>query len=218
MEENKNNEVYVRDGYIEIALTGKNGEGKFALVDSEEYLKKKLHEYRWTATKYDYVHGYNKETQGYVTLHRLIMGLEKGNPLWVDHIYHNPLDNRKSKLRVVTPHQNTYNRRKNSTQKYKGVSLKCGKYRAQTRVNKKKEHFGQWETEELAAYAYNCIAKKIFGEYAYLNDVDDLLTDEEKETISHYVDVKYARLTGTDKVILGDNTKFTNKKNIEKSK
>ncbi len=40
MEENKNNEVYVRDGYIEIALTGKNGEGKFALVDSEEYLRK----------------------------------------------------------------------------------------------------------------------------------------------------------------------------------
>jgi hypothetical protein len=43
-------------------------------------------------------------------LHRLILGLEPGNPLVCDHINRNKLDNRRANLRVVTQKENCANR------------------------------------------------------------------------------------------------------------
>lgn len=42
-----------------------------------------------------------------IYLHRLIMGLHHGDPLVVDHLNNNPLDNRRENLEVVTKQENT---------------------------------------------------------------------------------------------------------------
>ena len=44
-----------------------------------------------------------------IRLHRLILGLEEGDKIWVDHRNRNGLDNRRENLRLVTPSQNAQN-------------------------------------------------------------------------------------------------------------
>ena len=54
---------------------------------------------------------------GTTSVGRVILGLEKGDPLQADHRNHNVLDNRRANLRAVTPSQNQQNRR--------GVQVNC---------------------------------------------------------------------------------------------
>ena len=68
-------------------------------------------------------------------LHRLLMGFPKG--LVVDHINHNPLDNRRINLRIVTDTQNKQNR-KDNTSGILGVDIYKDKWRAQLQVKGKK--------------------------------------------------------------------------------
>ncbi len=95
----------------------------------------------------------------------------------VDHINGNPLDNRKSNLRVTTHQQNGFNRKisKNNTSGYKGVSFdkRRNKYVANIKVNYKIIYLGGYETAKEAAIAYNEAAKIHFGEYAKLNDIPE---------------------------------------------
>lgn len=110
-------------------------------------------------------------------LSRLIMGDPKG--MVVDHINHDPLDNRRENLRVCTQGQNTMNRDKQhkaTSSIYKGVSLfKCrGKYqywKGTINFNKKSVHLGYFNSEIKAAEAYNQAAIEYYGEYACLNQL-----------------------------------------------
>ena len=92
----------------------------------------------------------------------------------IDHINHNPLDNRLSNLRVCTLAENKQNSRpyRNASSKFKGVSLeKSGRWHAYIRVNKKLINLGRYTHERDAATAYNEAAQQHFGEFAYLNEV-----------------------------------------------
>jgi hypothetical protein len=159
-------------GYL--PLRGKNGEGKFALVDDEDY--DYLNQYPW----YIDAHGYafsrfwnknTKRTEGVGFMHRLL--LTNGNK--VDHINGNKLDNRRENLRYCTSDQNMYNRRKHSkaTSRYKGVFFEkaLNKWRACIRFNKKLIYLGSFIDENEAALAYNKKAEELFGEFACLNEV-----------------------------------------------
>ncbi|MFC7062826.1 hypothetical protein ACFQIC_13355 [Halobacillus seohaensis] len=163
-------------------------------VDADDYIKLELYKYRWLQTKNQYVYARDSDNKKNIHLHRLILRLSDEDKRWGDHIEHDTLDNRKSELRSVEPKHNNYNRRKNKTQKYKGVSDKRGKHRAQIRINKKKEHFGSWKTEELAAYAYDCIANKVYGQFAHTNNVDYILSETDKKIVEEYAAAKLDKL------------------------
>lgn len=107
-------------------------------------------------------------------LHRLIMGAGPGEE--VDHINGNPLDNRRSNLRMATSAQNKWNTRRfsNNTSGYRGVSFRKdrGKFRAYINLDNKQRSLGMFHTAEEAARAYDAAAKELFGEFARLNFPD----------------------------------------------
>lgn len=88
-------------------------------------------------------------------MHRLLMGLAKGDPRTVDHINRDRLDNRRSNLRVVLSHENYQNvaSRPGSTSAFRGVSWDKakGKWRADVTLNGKNHYLGAFAVEELAA-------------------------------------------------------------------
>jgi hypothetical protein len=145
--------------------------GKYAIVDAEDY--EKLKDYKWCTiqgaqtfyAKTFYLSG------AILAMHRLILDAPKG--LYVDHIDHNGLNNRKSNLRLCTNQQNLRNKlpRPGCSSKYKGVSWSKArnKFRANIYLNRKAIHLGYFDSEIDAAKAYDKKAHELFGEFAYLN-------------------------------------------------
>ena len=88
----------------------------------------------------------------------------------VDHIDGNPLNNNISNLRWATVAENQRNmsKHRNSTSKYKGVS----KQRNRWVVHIRNQHVGMFKDEKEAAIAYNNHAKRHFGVFAKLNQMD----------------------------------------------
>ena len=109
---------------------------------------------------------YDGEKQ--ILLHNLFTGKK-----FVDHINRNTFDNRMCNLRPCTNRENILNSgpHKDSVVKYKGVSLdkKNKKYKARIFVNGKEVWIGRFDTPEDAAIAYDKMAKRYFGDFAYLN-------------------------------------------------
>ncbi len=111
-----------------------------------------------------------------VWMHRVIMGLQRGDCRQIDHIDGDGLNNCKSNLRVCTGSQNLRNRKKSfvqgSTSTYKGVSwtTKYGRWVAQIKTKEfGKQHIGLYDSEIEAAKAYDAKALELFGEFAKLN-------------------------------------------------
>lgn len=109
-------------------------------------------------------------------MHRLVMGLHKKRIPFIDHIDRNGLNNQKSNLRICnqsTNQQNTGLNSRNVTG-FKGVSLytigcNAGKYVVSLKANGKRYHGGYFKDPLMAAKKYNEMAKKIQGEFAFLN-------------------------------------------------
>jgi hypothetical protein len=150
-------------------------QGKFALVDDDDF--EWLNQWKW---RLDLKSGYvvrNIRVEKKIPriyMHRLILNPPKG--LYTDHINHNKLDNRRDNLRVCTTSQNGANRlkqTKKSLSRFKGVTWhKRDSVWQSTIKHKGKNIFiGYFNDEITAAKKYNVVAKKIFGEYAYLNDL-----------------------------------------------
>jgi hypothetical protein len=153
--------------------------GAVALVDDEDY--ESLSKYKWNCNNRSYAsrsvtleqwRNGDREHLLYsvVMMHRVIMDAPDG--MDVDHKNHDRLDNRKSNLRICTRQQNLQNRQKslNTKNKYKGVTrLSSHKWKASIYYRKKQKLIGFFETEEMAAKAYDEKAKSCFGEFACLN-------------------------------------------------
>lgn len=136
------------------------------IIDEEIFYE--IMKYKWHKRK-NYFRG---EVNGKrVGLSNFIMNYYKDDI--IDHINNNPLDNRKSNLRIVTVHQNSMNcsSNKNSTSKYIGVSFdkKSKKWRSHIRPNGKQIHLGTFSDEIEAAKVRDTATKKYFGENGKLN-------------------------------------------------
>lgn len=158
----------------EIELT----QNKVALVDDADY--DWLNQFKWFAYKaqtggfYAMRHSSHKDGKRHTLyMAREILGLKRGDPRQADHINHNTLDNRRSELRICTRQENQGNRNlvSNTTSQFKGVHWhrRSKKWIARIGINRKRIHLGCFAGEEMAAMAYDLVARKVFGEFAYLN-------------------------------------------------
>lgn len=148
---------------------------KFTKIDDEDF--DRVSKFNWSMDGRGYVKRVTDCGSVNVFLHRFIMNCP--DDMQVDHINNDPLDNRKSNLRICTNNENQFNKKKNlkkiNTSKYKGVTLcaQTKRWRAQGNVNNKRVNIGRFNTEKEAALAYNEFAKKHHGEFASLNEVSD---------------------------------------------
>ena len=106
------------------------------------------------------------------SMHNIILNTPNG--MICDHVNGNGLDNRRSNLRCVTYSQNRMNAGKNiGESKYKGVFRSREKWCASIYVNNKRIYIGYYESDSIAAKAYNDAAIKYFGEFARLNVINE---------------------------------------------
>lgn len=146
-------------------------QGQVAIVDDEDY--EILSKLKWSVSETKrgtYYARHAKWISGKTVsllMHRMIMKVEKG--MYVDHINHNELDNRKTNLRICTKAQNNINKTGSGVSKYLGVSFLNGKFVATIYANKKQKYLGRFIKETDAAEAYNKAAKIYHGEFANLN-------------------------------------------------
>lgn len=153
--------------------------GQYAIVDATDY--EWLNQWRWQARWNSHTKSYyasrnvkilgTSKTQR-ISMHRLILGLEDGNPLQGDHINTGQtLDNRRSNLRIATSGQNRCNSRRpvTNTSGYKGVILSVYKnsYIAQIQINGKHIKLGERSTAKAAHdELYVPAALKLHGKFA----------------------------------------------------
>lgn len=140
----------------------------YTLIDEEDLEKFALFKW-WTRTDDGYVITTKKGRV--IGLHRHLMNAKKGE--FVDHINHIPFDNRKSNLRICSKRENTKNQKKakNNTSGYKGVSLSKPRllWMAQIYSDGKHYHIGFFKKKLDAAKAYDAMAVKLHGKFAFLN-------------------------------------------------
>ena len=162
--------IYSDENEVHLEMNG----NAILIVDAEDY--DKIKDYRWCVhNKEGYCKVQHTSNKGSpVPLARYLMNAPKG--MYVDHINHDPLDNRRSNLRICTAADNSRNKRviaKESSQ-YKGVSrdtVNKELYRACISVDNNQIHLGVFQLEIDAALAYNEAAIKYHGEFACLTSI-----------------------------------------------
>lgn len=162
---------------IRLPLNSRKYPGHSTIIDAEDWPI--IEPYIWRVANYRgvfYAMTSIRQPDGRqlsVGMHRLICDAPDGYQ--VDHIDLNPLNNTRSNLRICTTAQNVMNTayRRNSELPYKGVSMRKDRrrvtYRAKIRLDDVETHIGYYSTPEEAARAYDEVARKYFGEFAWLN-------------------------------------------------
>ena len=163
------NEYEFHDDYV----IGYDNNGRAFYFDPEDY--DRIKDRYWRVDKrHGYVENFTDRVR--ITLHRFIMGVEKGQI--VDHLNHDKTDNRKMNLRIVTPLENAINRKRraDNTSGCPGVCYRKGRgrkhWRASITVDKKVIHLGAYETFEEAVAARKAAEEKYFGAYSYDNSIE----------------------------------------------
>ncbi|TFD15492.1 Fis family transcriptional regulator [Cryobacterium sp. TMT1-21] len=150
-----------------IALSGKQGSGKYAIVDDDDF--DELNQYMWhVAAGY----AYRKPSSGGIAMHQTLLHCPQGSH--IDHKNGQPLDNRRSNLRVVTPSHNGANRNRlniNNRTGYMGVYKTPNRptWSAKVQVMGRNFDAGRYRDPEEAAWMYDQWKLALQGEFATLN-------------------------------------------------
>lgn len=160
----KNNRyAFLPDGVI-----GYTSKGEKFFIDQQDY--DTVSRYCWYADKDGYLTTGSGSKGTAIKLHNLILGKpEKGYV--IDHINHNPKDNRRCNLRIVPLFVNCQNVGIRSTNK-SGITGICwetsrNKWRVMIGYMNKKIFVGRYSLLEDAIEARKAAEKKYYGEYAY---------------------------------------------------
>ena len=171
--ENLKYNTYNLTGNFGVGFDSNNKEFYFDLEDYD-----KIKDYRWNVKYDNYVEtntrklidGINKT----LSLHRVVMNVKDKN-IHIDHINHNPSDNRKENLRIVTRTQNQANAkiRSDNTSGTKGVYY-CNtwhKWVASIQENNR-QHSKSFKTKEEAISYRKYLEEKYQKEYSYENSME----------------------------------------------
>lgn len=154
--------------------------GLFALIDNED--QELVLPYKWYAmgpTGKEHAVRKDKVTRKAVWMHRVILDAQLDQPLqpplMCDHVNRNGLDNRRINLRFCLRKQNLWNQGPRPGHKYKGIwwNESHNRWAANISAHGIKYYVGEFKTDIEAALAYNEAAKFLFGEFAYLNEVQN---------------------------------------------
>ena len=145
-----------------IELQRRNGkESLWTIIDLEDLERVINFPYTWYSR-------YLKNTKSYYVFATVYLGGKN-----VDHIEHNTLDNRKSKLRIISNKNNLTNRKGkniNNTSGYRNVSWnkEMQKWTVQIQINKKCVVLGTFPKEQLeeAGKFAEEMRQKYYGEFA----------------------------------------------------
>ncbi|MGB8422197.1 HNH endonuclease [Paraburkholderia sp.] len=145
--------------------------GFVAMVDDYDF--EDLSQFPWHVTAQGYAARTTpRPNQTQEKMHRRIMSLKQGDPLQVDHINGDRLDNRRSNLRICSGTQNMQNQRIHCDNKsgYKGVRW-CPwskkKWMASIQANRGHQiYLGYYDTAEEAHEVYCLAADMLHGEFA----------------------------------------------------
>ena len=141
--------------------------------DDEDW--ERISQYTWYLGKDGYAIATIRGSDGKkhtLRMSRLIMDCPKD--MQVDHRDHNINMNTKSNLRICTHAENMHNQklRLGGSSRFKGVCYQKSikRWYAQIQVNgKNQKHLGSFRSEINAALAYDRMARKHFGRFAFLN-------------------------------------------------
>ena len=102
-------------------------------------------------------------------LHRFLLGVTDPR-IFVDHIDGNPMNNRRSNLRLATVRQNAVNHRhKPGASQLTGVRKRGDVWAAFCHLNNKQFHAGTYSTAKDAATARDAVMRAVHGKFATTN-------------------------------------------------
>ena len=144
--------------------------GGFTLIDNEDY--ELLSKYNWFGTNFGKGKSpmANMKIDGkWVTkrMHRFLMGDPRG--LVIDHINHNPLDNRRRNLRACTPQENRFNSK--PVGRIKGVTKQHNKWRVRVTISGIRYSLGMYDSLTVAEKVANKFYQDKQGVFAYGNNI-----------------------------------------------
>lgn len=160
-----------------IELHRTKAENLWTIIDLEDLERVINFPYTWFAKYNKPIDDYYAVASEYIPklkhsrpihLHQFIMRTRDNH---VDHINHDPRDNRKENLRVILPNENLRNRErrnKNNRSGYRNVSWNGNGWSVQLQVNGKTKcikRFKKNELEEAGKYAEQ-MRQELYGEFA----------------------------------------------------
>lgn len=150
--------VNAESGVATMTLHAKDGSVRaVSIFDAEDAAW--VGRWRWSLNDGGYVRRDEKRggKRAVIRLHRALLGLTANDPVEVDHINRDRLDNRRCNLRIVTKAANRQNRgsKPGAISRYRGVTWdkKANRWMAQVSAGKRTHFLGYFTAERDAADA-----------------------------------------------------------------